>query len=84
MHIVLLAVIGVAAGFIATRLMRVELSAVETVAVGLLGAVVGGLLLRTLMVVSGLAFGLIGAVAGACLMIWLYLRFVKRRGDPGE
>lgn len=75
--ILLMAVIGVAAGFIATRVMRVELSAVETVAVGLLGAVVGGFLLRALVAVSGLAFGLVGAVAGACVLIWLYQRYFR-------
>lgn len=78
-QIVLLAIIGVAAGFIATRMMKTQLSVWETVAVGVLGAIIGGLVLRALIVVSGVAFGLLGAVAGACLMIWLYQRFFGAR-----
>lgn len=79
MSIILLVVIGVAAGFIASKLMKAELSMVETIAIGLLGAVVGGLILRALIAVSGIGFGLVGAIAGACLMIWLYERYFRRR-----
>ena len=79
MSAVLLILIGAAAGFIASKLMRTNLSLLETMAVGVLGALAGGLLLRVLIVVSSLAFGLIGAVLGACLMIWLYQRYFPRR-----
>lgn len=77
--ILLLAIVGIAAGFIATKIMKTPLSLLETIAVGLLGAVVGGLILRALMMISGVALGLVGAVAGACLMIWLYLRIFGAR-----
>ncbi|MEM7269384.1 MAG: GlsB/YeaQ/YmgE family stress response membrane protein [Pseudomonadota bacterium] len=77
--IIIMAIIGVAAGFVASKLMKTNLSTVETVALGLLGAVVGGLVLRTLIAVSGMLFGFVGAVAGACLLIFLYMRFVKGR-----
>lgn len=79
MPILLLAVVGVAAGFIAAKLMRVELSAFETIAIGLLGAVIGGVLLRLLVAASSLGYGLVGAVAGACLLIWAYQRWFRRR-----
>lgn len=78
MSVVLLALIGVAAGFIASKLMRTDLSLLETVAIGLLGAVLGGAVLRAVIAVSSLAFGLIGAVVGACILIWLYQRYLKR------
>ncbi len=77
--IILLAIVGVAAGFVASRVMQTSLSVWETIAVGLLGAVIGGLVLRALIVVGSAAFGFLGAVAGACLLIWLYQRFFGAR-----
>ena len=79
MSILLLAIIGVAAGFIATKVMGIELTLVETIAVGLLGAVIGGFLIRAAVAVGSMAFGLIGAVVGACLLIFLYQRYVRGR-----
>ena len=79
MSVLFLIVVGVAAGFIASKVMRTELSTLETVAIGVLGAVIGGFLLRTLITVSGFVFGLVGAVLGACVLLWLYMRFVKGR-----
>lgn len=79
MSILLLAIVGVAAGFVATRLMGVNLSTVETIAVGLLGAVVGGFLLSALIAVSAMLFGLIGAILGACALIWVYQRYIRGR-----
>ena len=76
--ILLLALIGVAAGVIATRVMRVNLSTAETIAIGLLGAVVGGLVLRALIAVSGFLGGFVGAVIGACALLWLYQRYFRR------
>ncbi|MEM7547432.1 MAG: GlsB/YeaQ/YmgE family stress response membrane protein [Pseudomonadota bacterium] len=78
MSVIILLLIGIAAGFIATKVMGVNLSVAETVAIGLLGAIIGGVLLRGLIAVSGIAFGLIGAVIGACAMIWLYQRYFRR------
>ena len=77
--ILLLAIVGVAAGFVASKLMKTSLSVWETIAVGLLGAMVGGVLLRFVIALSGIAFGFLGAVLGACLMIWAYQRFFARR-----
>lgn len=67
-----LLIIGAAAGFLATRMMRVEASVPVTIAVGMGGALIGGLLLRALLSVMGLFAGLIGAVLGALLLIWLW------------
>ncbi|MDG1371262.1 MAG: GlsB/YeaQ/YmgE family stress response membrane protein [Paracoccaceae bacterium] len=79
MAIPFLIIIGVAAGFIASKVMKTNLSLVETIAIGILGAIIGGLVLRGLIVAGSMIFGLVGAVAGACVLIWLYQRYVKGR-----
>ena len=75
---VLFIIVGLAAGFIAGHVMKMNLRWWEAAAVGAIGALIGWALLRVLIAVSGLAFGLIGAVAGACLVLWLYRRFLGR------
>ena len=79
MSFIILALIGIAAGFIATKIMKVDLSMPETIAIGVLGALIGGVLLRGLIAISGIAFGLIGAVVGACVLVWLYQRYLHRK-----
>jgi len=79
MQILALLVIGVAAGFLATRLMRVEADALTTVAVGVLGALVGGLVLRLVLALTGFAAGFFGAVLGAMALIWLW-QHLRPRG----
>ena len=77
--VLLLAIIGVAAGFVASKVMKTSLSMWETIAIGVLGAIVGGVILRFVIALSGAAFGFLGAVVGACLLIWLYQRFFGAR-----
>jgi uncharacterized membrane protein YeaQ/YmgE (transglycosylase-associated protein family) len=72
MGVIWLLIIGAAAGFLATRMMRIEASIPVTIAIGMGGALIGGLILRTLLSVMGLAAGLVGAVLGALLLIWLW------------
>ena len=72
MSIVLLVIIGAAAGFIATRLMRIEADIITTIAIGIFGALIGGLVLRLLVTVMGAVAGLVGAILGALLLIWLW------------
>lgn len=79
MSIIALIVIGAAAGFLATRLMRVETDMVTTIAIGIFGALIGGLLLHFLLVVTGLLAGFVGAVLGAALLIWIYQTYIARR-----
>ena len=66
MPVVLLIIIGAAAGFIATRLMRIEAGIVQTVLIGIGGALIGGLAIRFLVAITGALAGLVGAVLGAC------------------
>jgi uncharacterized membrane protein YeaQ/YmgE (transglycosylase-associated protein family) len=70
-----LTVIGAAAGLVATKLMRVNIGLLPTIALGVVGALIGGMMIR--MLVSSIG-GLIGAVAGACLLIWLAKRYGSR------
>lgn len=72
MQFVLLIIIGAAAGFIATRVMKLEADMITTIAIGILGAIIGSVVLRFLIVLSGVAAGFVGAVLGAALLIWLW------------
>ncbi|MEX5563921.1 GlsB/YeaQ/YmgE family stress response membrane protein [Pseudophaeobacter sp. 1A16562] len=78
MSIVALIIIGAAAGFLATRMMRIEADIITTVAIGIAGALIGGLVLRTLLAVMGMLSGLVGAVLGALLLIWLWQKYVQK------
>jgi uncharacterized membrane protein YeaQ/YmgE (transglycosylase-associated protein family) len=77
MQFVLLIIIGAAAGFIATRLMKIEADLPTTLAVGILGAIIGGLVLRFLLLLTGIAAGFVGAVLGAVLLIWIWQTYFK-------
>lgn len=79
MSIVFLVIIGIAAGFLATRIMRLETGLVETVAIGIGGAVIGGLILRALLSMMGVMSGLVGAVLGALVLIWVWQRYFARK-----
>ncbi len=74
MHVVFLLIIGAAAGFLATRFMRVEMSTLATVMVGVAGALIGGMVIRFLLAASGALAGLVGAVLGAMVVIWVVQR----------
>lgn len=78
MPILFLIIIGAAAGFLATRLMHVKTDVVTTVAIGVFGALIGGLVLRFLLMLTGIAFGFIGALLGAVLLIWLYRTYIQK------
>ncbi|KAE9628945.1 GlsB/YeaQ/YmgE family stress response membrane protein [Parasedimentitalea maritima] len=78
MPIIALIIIGAAAGFLATRLMRIDASIVTTVAIGMAGALIGGLVLRFLLTVMGMMAGFVGAVLGALLLIWLWQTYLQK------
>lgn len=77
MNIIFLIIIGAAAGFLATRLMKVDTNVPTTIAIGVLGALIGGLVLRFLLMLTGIAAGFIGAVLGAMALIWAYKTYIK-------
>lgn len=72
-------IIGTAAGFIATRMLKLNLSVPETIALGVIGALIGGLVLRVLLAVMGMAAGLVGAVIGVVLLILVYRQFFEKK-----
>lgn len=77
MPIVWLMIIGAAAGFLATRLMRLETDLLTTVAIGVFGALIGGGLLRLLILALGAAAGFGGAFLGALALIWIWRRYSR-------
>ncbi|EEW26267.1 hypothetical protein [Rhodobacter ferrooxidans] len=73
-----IAIIGAAAGFLATRFMRVETDVPTTVAIGIGGALLGWLILRILAAVTGWLAMFVGAVLGGMALIWLWRKYVSR------
>ncbi len=78
MGIVFLIIIGAAAGFLATRLMGMDTDVITTIAIGVVGALIGGFLLRFLLVLTGIFAGFIGALLGAMLLIWAWRTYVRK------
>jgi uncharacterized membrane protein YeaQ/YmgE (transglycosylase-associated protein family) len=78
MPVVALIIIGIAAGFIATRVMKLNTDVLTTMAIGIGGALIGGFLLRTLLMMVGWMAGFVGAVLGAITLIWLYKVYIAR------
>jgi uncharacterized membrane protein YeaQ/YmgE (transglycosylase-associated protein family) len=72
MPLIWLLVVGVAVGFLATRILKVDLDTPSTIALGVLGALIGGLVLRGLTMVAG-----IGALLGAVVLIWVWKSWVR-------
>ncbi len=73
-----LIIIGAAAGFLATRIMGMEADIPTTMFIGIIGALLGGLILRALLTMMGWMSGFVGAVLGALLIIWLWQRYRSR------
>lgn len=79
MNFVLLLVVGAAAGFLATRMMRLQTDIPTTIAIGVGGAIVGGVVIRLLIELTGWMAGFVGAVLGAMVLIWLWDTYIRRR-----
>ena len=77
MPLVWLLVVGVAVGFLATRILKVDLDTPSTIALGVLGALIGGLVLRGLVMMAGVGAGFVGALVGAVLLIWAWKRWFR-------
>ncbi|KJZ24849.1 GlsB/YeaQ/YmgE family stress response membrane protein [Tritonibacter mobilis] len=78
MPVVFLIIVGAAAGFIATRIMRIETDVITTIVIGIAGALIGGLVLRTLLAVMGMFAGLVGAILGAVVLILLWQKIQNK------
>ena len=79
MGFVLIMVVGAAAGFLATRLMKMNTDIPTTIAIGVGGALIGGLVLRVLLEITGAMAGFVGAVLGALVLIWVWKTYIRRR-----
>ena len=82
MSFILTLIVGAAAGFMAVRFMGLQVNALVAVAVGVLGAIFGGIILRALFVLfigaSSVLSMFIGGLLGAIALIWIYQRFFGR------
>ncbi|PTV95079.1 hypothetical protein C8J27_10521 [Rhodobacter aestuarii] len=79
MPIISFILIGIAAGFLATRLMKIDADIPTTIAIGVFGALIGGLVLRFLIAIMGLMAGLVGAILGAMALIWAWQTYGGKR-----
>ena len=79
MGLIYLIFIGAVAGYLATRIMRIDADPLMTIGIGIAGALVGGLILRGVLAFLGLLGGIIGAVLGALVLIWAYQAFKARK-----
>ena len=72
-------ILGAAAGFVGTRLLKLELGLAQTIALGIVGALLGGLALRALLAVLGAAAGFIGAILGVAVLVYGYKYLIEGR-----
>lgn len=79
MTVLFMIILGTAAGFIATRLMGMELGIVPTIAVGVIGAIIGGVVLRFIVSMMGITANLVGAIFGAVVLLVLYKAYMQNR-----
>mgnify|MGYP001042020940 CR=1 FL=1 len=79
MPFILTLIVGAAAGFLAVRFMGLQVNALVAIAIGVLGAIFGGIFLRGLFVLfvgaSSVLSMFIGGLVGAIVLIWIYRRF---------
>jgi len=76
--IVYMIIIGAAAGYLATRIMDLHTDMITTIGIGILGAIIGGLVLRFLLAVMGALSGFVGAILGALFLIWVWQTYIRR------
>ncbi len=77
MPLVALLIVGVAVGFLATRILKVNMDTPSTIALGVLGALIGTIVLRGLVMLAGIGAGFVGALLGALILIWAWKAYVK-------
>ena len=71
-------IIGAAAGFLATRMMKVQTDVPTTIVIGIAGSVIGWALIRFLIAVTGWAAMFAGGVMGAMVLIWVWRTYISR------
>lgn len=76
--ILLIIIVGAAAGFLATRFMMLQTDVPTTIVIGIAGALLGWFALRILVSVTGWVAMFVGAVLGAMALIWLWKHYGPR------
>ena len=71
-------IIGAAAGYVGTRLLKIDLPLPQTIALGIVGALIGAVVLRMFLAVLGVAAGFIGAILGVAVLVFLYKRYIDK------
>ena len=59
--------------------MRMNTDIPTTVAIGVGGAVIGGVLIRYLLEITGWMAGFVGAVLGALFLLWVWKTYIAGR-----
>lgn len=72
MPVLFLIITGAAVGFVATRLLKLDTDLLTTILLGIGGALIGGLVLRFLLMLTGLGAGFVGALIGAMVLVLAY------------
>ena len=79
MYLIWFIITGLLAGFFASKIMDTQGGLLRNLVIGLVGAVIGGLIFRLLgFAPTWLLGNIIAATAGACLLIWLLRRYGPR------
>ncbi|QHQ37066.1 GlsB/YeaQ/YmgE family stress response membrane protein [Algicella marina] len=79
MGFIILLVVGSAAGFVATRAMGIRLPLPQTVALGVIGAILGIWVIRLALGFLGLFAWFASAFLGVVLLLWGYKTFIEKR-----
>lgn len=77
MPLVALLIVGVAVGFLASRILKVNMDTPSTIALGVLGALIGTVVLRGLVMLAGIGAGFVGALLGALILIFAWKSWIK-------
>ena len=77
MPLVYLLIDGVAVGILASLNQKVNMDTPSTIALGVLGALIGTVVLRGLVMLAGIGAGFVGALLGALLLIWAWKSWVR-------
>ena len=80
LHILISLLVGAAAGYIASSLMKADNSnIIFNCALGIGGGIVGNIVGGLIQVgPTGYIGSLIFSVIGACIVIWVYRKFIKK------
>lgn len=72
--------VGICAGWLAEKLMKVDMPLWQNLIVGLLGGAIGSAVLGIVGYTStgGIIAGILVALFGACLILWIWKKITKK------